>query len=274
MTMKKALSIWCFPGGTTIEQAMKQAKAAGFDGIELAVGEGGELTPETPLDQVKRFRDLAGRIGIEISSFASGLGWKYQLTSADPQVAERAREIHRRGVAMAAALGADVLLSVPGAVNETVSYAEAWDRSVAAYRELAPAAEKAGVVIGIENVWNKFLLSPLEMVRIIDEIDRPFIQCYFDAGNVLVFGYPQHWIRSVGSRIRKVHIKDFKLDIGNIRGFTTLLNGSVPWPEVMKALREIGYDDYLVAEVGPPNPAFPNHLIEETSAAMTKILSI
>jgi L-ribulose-5-phosphate 3-epimerase len=272
--MKKALSIWCFPGGTGVQDAMRAAKRAGFDGIELALGEDGELSPSTSDADAAKIRQAAADIGLEISSFASGLGWKYPLIGDDAGARAKAMDLTRHALRLAKALGADCVLSVPGTVNEAVPYDEAYARCVATYKELGPDAEAAGVYLGIENVWNKFLLSPLEMARIVDEIKMPYVGAFFDVGNVLVNGFPQQWIRILGRRIRKVHIKDFKTSIGNIQGFTTLLNGDVNWPAVVEALKEIGYDGYLVAEVGPPNKTFPEHLIEDTSRAMTKILSL
>ena len=130
-------------------------------------------------------------------------------------------------------------------------------------------AQEYSVAIGVENVWNKFLLSPLEAARFIDDIGHPWVQFFFDVGNVLTFGYPEQWIRILGKRIRKVHIKDFQT---GPHVFTTLLNGDVNYPAVTAALREVGYDGYLIAEVGPTNRGFPTYLIEETSRAMDKIL--
>jgi len=272
--MKKALSIWCFPGGTSLLDAMRAAKRAGFDGIELALSEEGELSPATSDAGAAKIRDAAADLGIEISSFASGLGWKYALTSGDAQERNKALDLTRHCLRLAKALGADCVLTVPGTVNENMPYDTAYANCVAVYKQLGPDAERAGVYLGIENVWNKFLLSPLEMTRIIDEINMPYVCAFFDVGNVLINAFPEQWIRILGKRIRKVHIKDFKTSIGNIQGFTTLLNGDVNWPRVIGALKEVGYDGYLVAEVGPSHKTFPEHLIEETSRAMSKILSL
>jgi len=272
--MKKSLSIWCFPGGTSVADAMRSAKRAGFDGIELALGEEGELSPATSDAEAAKIRDAAADIGIGISSFASGLGWKYALISKDAAERDKALDLTRHSLRLAGILGADCVLTVPGTVNEDLSYDEAYANCVAVYKELGPDAEAAGVYLGIENVWNKFLLSPLEMARVLDEIGMPFVCAFFDVGNVLVNSFPEQWIRILGERIRKVHIKDFKTSIGSIQGFTTLLNGDVNWPPVIAALKEVGYDGYLVAEVGPSNKTFPEYLIEETSRAMSHILGL
>jgi hexulose-6-phosphate isomerase len=272
--MKKAISIWCFPGGTSLEQAMRQARDAGFQGIELALNEEGDLALGWQPSQVKEVLALSKKIGIEISSLASGLGWKYPAVSKDAATSRKGQEVIKKGLEFGQLLGIDCFLSVPCTVGDSLSYDEAYEMGVKVYRELGRAAEQFGVTIGVENVWNKFLLSPLEFARFVDDVGHPLVQAYFDVGNVLVFGYPEQWIRILGKRIKKVHVKDFRRSVGNITGFTTLLNGDVNYPAVMKALREIGYDDHVIAEVGPANPACPGFLIEETARAFDVIFSM
>ncbi len=263
--MKKSISIWCFPGAMPLKQAMKQAKDAGFEGIELALNEQGEMALDWDPFKVKDIKLYADSIGLEISSFAVGLG----LITRDQAMYQKAKQALQKGLRFAGILETDCVLSVPGTVNPEMPYDEAYQRGIAAYQECAIMAQEYGVTIGVENVWNKFLLSPLEAARFIDEIGHPYVQFFFDVGNVLIFGYPEQWIRVLGKRIRKVHIKDFQT---GPRVFTTLLNGDVNYPAVVAALKEVGYDDYLIAEVGPISPAFPAYLVEETSRAMDKIL--
>jgi len=272
--MKKAINVWCFPKGTTIKQAMQQAKEAGFDAIELAIAEEGELTLETAPFGVKAFRLEADRIGIEIASLACGLGWKYSLFSNDRKEREKAKECHKRSLRAAQILDVDVILSVPGPLRPEVRYDLAYQSAVEAYQELAPAAEAYGTIIGVEVVWNKFLYSPMEFARFIDDIGHPYVQAYFDVGNVLVFGYPQHWIEVLGKRIVKVHIKDFLTSVGNISGFRPLLHGDVPWAEVVKAFHKVGYDGYLIAEVGPSEQVPHDQLLKQTSEALSKIVAM
>jgi hexulose-6-phosphate isomerase len=271
--MKKAISIWAFPGGTTIEQAMQKAKRFGFDGIELSLNEEGELGLDRQPSQVKQVLDMSKRIGIEITSLASGLGWKYPAVTKDAAASRKGQEVIKKGLEFGQILGVDCFLSVPCTVTDSLAYDEAYEIGVKVYRDLGRAAEQWGVTIGVENVWNKFLLSPLEFARFIDEIGHPMVQAYFDVGNVLQFAYPEQWIRILGKRIKKVHVKDFRTSIGNITGFTTLLNGDVNFPAVMKALREVGYDGHIIAEVGPINRACPDYLLEETSRAFDLIFA-
>ena len=178
------------------------------------------------------------------------LHWRYSLTAAEPNIAEHGKDIARRMLEIAKLLGADTILLIPGVVTAEVPYDVAYQRAQSALKELARDAERLEVQIGVENVWNKFLLSPLEMARFIDEIGSPFVNAYFDVGNVLVSGFPQHWIPILGQRIKKVHVKDFRMDIGNITGFVNIYEGDVNWSAVKKALKDTGYDDVVTAEIG------------------------
>ncbi len=272
--MKSAISIWSFPGGTPLKQAMDKAKKFGLDGIELALNEEGEMSLKSDPSDVKALLDHARSIGLGITSLATGLGWKYPPVTRDANIAAKGRQIVETGLKFAQILQVDCILSVPCTVSENLPYDEAYTRGVEVYRDLGKVAEKYGVTIGVEIVWNKFLYSPLEFARFIDDVNHPLVQAYFDVGNVLVFGFPDQWIRILGKRIAKVHVKDFRRSIGNITGFTTLLDGDVDYAAVMKALKEIGYDDYLIAEVGPINPAAPDFLVEKTARALELILAM
>jgi hexulose-6-phosphate isomerase len=277
--MKKSINYWSFEGGgkgeKPLAEAFGEAKEKGFEAVELCLGEAGELTPQTTEEECKAIKKKAEGAGVEISSVATGLYWTYSLTADQEEVREKAKDITRALLERAAWLGVDAVLVVPGAVDiffkpdaPAVPYDVVWKRSHKALQELAPLADKLKVAIGVENVWNKFLLSPLEMRTFVDEIQTDYVGVYFDVGNVLLFGYPEHWIRILGERIKRVHIKDFKRSVGTAKGFCDLLDGDVNWPEVMKALKEIGYDGYITAEMMPWRP----DLLEVTSKAMDKIL--
>ena len=276
--MKKGISIWAFPDGTPLKTAFKQAKKAGFDGVEVALAETGELTLATTDAELAAIREMAKEEGITLYSVATGIYWQYPFTSPDKAIAQKAMEYARCQIRMAAALGADSVLIVPGVVSGEgepfgdIPYDVAYDRALACMRELAPLAKECGVHLGIENVWNKFLLSPMEMRDFVDAAGDG-AAAYFDVGNVLVSGYPEHWIKILKERICKVHIKDFNRKIGDIDGFVEILAGEVNFPAVMKALREVGYDDWLTAEVWPYRydpEAFP----PAVSLAMDRILNM
>ena len=277
-SMKKSISQWAFPTNMNLKDCFESAKNAGFEGIEVALAEEGEIALTSTRNDAKKTIKEAHSIGIELSSLATGLLWNYSLTSDDPSESKKAKDIVRKMLEVASWLGVDTILLVPGAVDvffrpdfPIVSYDKVYERSLAALRELAPTAEKYKVSVGVENVWNKFLLSPLEMKSFVDSVGSPHVGVYFDVGNVLLFGFPEQWIRILGKRIKRVHFKDFRRSVGTAEGFVNLLYGDVNWPEVMSALREVGYDSYVTAEVFP-SKYHPESLIRETSASMNRIL--
>lgn len=259
---------------------MLLAKQAGFTGIELTLeDERGNadddfqnLTMSTSDEQIRSIAVMAQEIGLKLPSIATGLLWRYPLTSSDENERRQGARIVERMIEVAHILGADTVLVVPGLVNDTVTYKDAYNRALDTLNYLKGIAETYKIYIGIENVWNKFLLSPMEMANFIDKIDSPYVGAYFDVGNVLAFGYPQHWIEILQQRIKKVHIKDFKTAIGNITGFTNLLEGDVNWPAVMDAFAAIGYDDYIICELSPYR-TFPQKLIYDASNSMDYIIS-
>lgn len=257
---------------------MKLAKAAGFDGIELALNETGSMGLGFNEEDINKYKAAAAEIGIEISSLATGLYWSYSLTSNSEEIREKAKAVVRKQLDMAALLGVDTILVVPGAVgvdfvpgSEVVDYDVAYERALSAIKELAPYAEKKKVYIGLENVWNKFLLSPLEMRDFIDKTGSEYVGSYLDVGNIIYSGYPEQWIKILGNRIRKVHFKDFKREVGTLAGFVDLLSGDVNYPAVVEALEKIGYDSYVTAEVFPYK-YYAEQLIYSASQAMDKIL--
>lgn len=276
--MKKGINIWSFPEGTRLEEAMKQAAAAGFEGFEPALAETGELGLDATDQQARQIKEMAEHYGLELTSLASGLYWNYSFTSRDASIRNRAREIAARQLELAAQMGVDTILLVPGnmvadrpGANDSLDYEDGYNAALEAMRDLAPVAEKNGVVIGLENVWNKFLLSPLEMRSFVDAVNSPWVGVYFDAGNVIATGYPQHWVKVLGKRIKKVHIKDCREHVG-FAGFVDLLAGQVNFPAVVDALKAVGYDDYLIAEMSPQYRYAPDLMVKHTSSAMDRIL--
>jgi L-ribulose-5-phosphate 3-epimerase len=212
-------------------------KEAGFAGVEL-------ISPNTfDRDEVLRARD---KTGLVIHGVSGGRHWKDTLSDPDPAVVERGLAAIRQELEDCKAYGGTTVLLVPAVVNKDVSYRDAYTRSQANIRKILPDAERAGIKIAIEEVWNKFLLSPPEFARYIDEFDSPWIGAYFDVGNVVEYGYPQEWIRELGKRILKVHIKEY----AKPKRFSYALGeGEIDWAAVRQALREIGYDGWISAEV-------------------------
>ncbi|MGB9682123.1 MAG: sugar phosphate isomerase/epimerase family protein [bacterium] len=276
--MKKGINIWSFSGGMSIKECMKIAKNAGFEGIELALTEEGEINLASSEKDILRFKEMAEDIGIEISGFAAGLYWKYPFTSNDKEIREKAKSICKKQLEIASILGVDTILVVPGAVGvdfmpqaEIVEYDVAYDRALEALSQLVTEAERMKVCIGVENVWNKFLLSPLEMRDFIDRLDSNYVGAYVDVGNIIYIGYPEHWIRILGKRIKKVHVKDFRRQGCGLAGFVDLLAGDVNYPKVIETLKEVGYDGYLNAEMSPYRD-YPIQIIYNTSKSMDRIL--
>jgi len=177
--------------------------------------------------------------------------WRFPLSSSDPAVVSRSVAGMDTSLRNAALWGADAVLLVPAVVDQTTSYRDAWTRSQQVIRErLLPLARELKVIVAVEEVWNKFLLSPLEFARYVDELDSPWLKAYFDVGNVVFYGYPQDWIRSLGARIAKVHLKDFHLDRPNGRfAWTNLGDGDIDWLDVRRAFDEVGYRGYFTTEV-------------------------
>lgn len=276
--MKISASYWIFDGGLDgslpISSAIEQASRLGFDAIELGIAGQGVLTHQTTQAECEAIRSEAQKYGLEISGVASGESWTSSPTANDQDVRDKILDFTQKALQVTQWLGTDAYLYVPGAVevfflseSEVIPYDVCYQRASEAIFRLVPVAEKLGVAIAVENVWNKFLLSPLEMRDFIDSFNSTQVGAYFDVGNVLLTGYPEQWIRILGSRIKRVHIKDFKRSIGTAEGFVDLLEGDVDFKAVKVALAEINYDGYVTAEMIPYTPGRP----EKTAVAMKEI---
>jgi hexulose-6-phosphate isomerase len=276
--MKIGASYWMFDGGLegTLDptKAIKQAKELGFDSIELCVAASGALTEKTSRQDCEDIVNCANETGIEISSVASGEPWTSSPSANDPAVREKIIEFTKNAMQVTNWLGADAYLFVPGSVDifflpdaEVIPYDLCYERASEAVEKILAAASSNNVTLCIENVWNKFLLSPLEMRDFIDSFNSNYVKSYFDVGNVLLTGYPEQWIKILGDRIGRVHIKDFKMSTPTVEGFVNLLEGDVDFEKVKTALAEVGYDSYVTAEILPYSDGKP----EKTAQAMKKI---
>ena len=282
--MKKSISIWSFPATLSLTEKLRLAREAGFDGFEIDLSDDGPLTLGSPAKEIAAVRMLVEQSGIELSGLATGLYWGANPGSSDPTVRAHAQDILKKQIDVAHALGLDAILVVPATVGadfipncEIVSYDLAWQRATDFIRAALPAAEKAGVRICIENVWNKFLLSPLEMRQFVAQFDSEWVGAYFDVGNALATGYPEQWIHILGQHIQRVHLKDYRRAVGSVDGFVEILSGDVNWPSVMSALRAIGYVGWLTAEMIPPIPFYkhaPETLLFNTSRAIDALLAL
>jgi hexulose-6-phosphate isomerase len=261
--MKKGINYWAFPSnkdGSPIGQvnAMKRAKQLGYDCLELTVEAEGELTVKTGRDEVLALRKAADSIGIELVTVASGLAWGESPTDPDPAIRAKAVENFKHSLEISSWLGATALLYLPGMVSACFvpayvpqPYETVAQRAREAVLALLPVAEKCKVTLAVENVWNRFLLSPVEMRDFIDQFNSEWIGSYLDVGNVMLYGHPDDWIRTLGKRIAAVHLKDFRVNVGNLDGFVDLLSGDVDFRSVMSTLREVGYKGTYTAEIVP-----------------------
>ncbi len=238
--------VWgMLPEKSSIADRFKMAADAGFETVEAYT------TPDQrTAEEIKKGADDAK---IRITSVMNQAHWEFPLSSSDPTAIQKSMEGMRTSIRNARLWGADAVLLVPGVVNPQTRYQEAWDRSQKHIRELIPFAAENKIIIAVEEVWNKFLISPIEFARYVDSFKSPWVRAYFDVGNVLLFGYSQDWIRTLGKRIVKVHLKDFKVTSKGFSPFTAefvnLGEGDVPWPEIRKALAEVGYSGTVTAEL-------------------------
>jgi L-ribulose-5-phosphate 3-epimerase len=236
------------PTTISIMERFQLAKDCGFERIEC---------PTTP-DQgdAEKMKAAAEKFGLPIHSVMNMDHWQYPFSSADPAVVEKSLEGARVSIRNAHLWGASTVLLVPAVVNAQTTYKEAYERSQPAIRKLIPLAEELNVTLALEEVWNKFLLSPLEFARYIDEYDSPRVQAYFDVGNVVLYGYPQDWIHTLGKRIAKLHIKDFSFrrEPGteqSVAAWVRLGEGDIDWTAVYEALRDVGYQGTATLELAP-----------------------
>jgi hexulose-6-phosphate isomerase len=238
--IKKGLVLDMLPAKLTYAERMKMARDVGFEVVQA---------PTTPdVHEAEEMKEAADSVGMRIDSVMNMDHWQYPLSSADPAVVEKSLAGMRTSLHNAKLWGSDAVLLVPAVVNAQTSYREAWARSQAQIRKLLPLAEELKIFIAIEEVWNKFLLSPLEMATYIKEFQSPWIQAWFDVGNVMLYGYPQDWIRTLGKSIVKVHLKDFKREKDGYE-WVNLGDGDVDWPAVREAFRNTGYSGSAICEL-------------------------
>ncbi len=245
--IKKGVLLEMLPTKLSYADRMKMARDAGFEVIQAPT------TPdEHEAEEIKRAADSAN---MHIDSVMNIDHWKYPLSSSDSAMVEKSLAGMRTSLHNAKLWGSDAVLLVPAVVNPQTSYRDAWSRSQKEIRKLLPLAEELKIVIAIEEVWNKFLLSPLEMAAYIKEFQSPWIQAWFDVGNVLLYGYPQDWIRTLGKSIVKVHLKDFKRKQDGYE-WVNLGDGDVDWEAVREAFREIGYSGSAITELKGGDQAY------------------
>ena len=277
--MKQGVSFFTFGEAVNLKEAMEQSAKAGYEGVELIVSETGELNMKTTEKEMLAVKKMAEDLGLSICSVGAWNLWANNLVSDDKKIAAYAKDIVKQQITAAAAYGADTVLVVPGYVGTPfapgiVSYDVAYERAQAALAELSGFAAQMKVSIGVENVWNKFLLSPLELKRFVDEIGSEYVGVYFDVGNIIYIGYPDQWIRILGKRIKKLHFCDCRADQCGLGMFVDLFEGDVDFEAVMHAIRDIGYDDWAIVEFLPNYKRFPYQSIINAKLSMNEIMNI
>ena len=259
---KRAVLISMLPAGSFADR-FAAAKTAGFEAIEMQT--------LTDAAEVESARAASAASGIAIHSVMNMEHWRSPISSADRAVVDKSVAGMETSLRNAKAWGAGVVLLVPAVVDPQTSYKDAWARSQRVIKErILPLAAELKVIVGIEEVWNRFLLSPLEMARYVDELDSPWAKAYFDVGNVVLYGYPQDWIRTLGPRIVRVHLKDFSIDRGKgTFAWKNLGEGDIDWPAVRQAFADIGFAGYMTTELPSGDAAY----LADVSARVTRWLT-
>ena len=268
---KKALMMNTFGGQTANKLSLKQKftmlREAGFQGAEMQSGRDQK--------EVLEARDAAG---LEIPSVVMATHWTHPLSDPNPSARQVSVDALKQALRDAKAYGAKSVLLVPAVVKKEVSYADAYTRSVAEIKKCVPLAEELGVAIAIENVWNNFLLSPLEAVNYVDGFKSPMVRWHLDIGNLIATAWPEHWVRALGPRIAAIHVKEYsrKLrdDEGRNAGWNVqLMEGDSDWPAVMAALDAVNYPGWLISEQRRPDPKMSDaDFLSHISQKMDRIL--
>lgn len=246
LPIKKAVLLDMLPKQMSFAERLQLAKDTGYEAIEA---------PTMPEQKnAEELKNAADKSGIKIHSVMNQAHWKYPLSSGDAEVVTRSRQGMETSLRNAHLWGAETVLLVPAVVNPETTYQQAWDRSVKQIKEMIPLAQELKVIIAVEEVWNKFLLSPIEFARYVDQFQSPWVKAYFDVGNVVLYAYPQDWIRTLGPRIVKLHLKDFRwrndpASKKRVTEFVNLQEGDIDWKAIHQALRDINYRGYATVEL-------------------------
>ena len=261
--IRKAVELSMLPKELGVRERFQLAKDVGFEGIEIQT-----VSDPKEADEMK---DASQKTGLVIHSVMNAEHWRSPLSSADPAVVAKSVAGMETSLRNAKLWGAETVLLVPAVVNPETGYQDAWTRSQKVIRErILPLASELKVIVGIEEVWNKFLLSPLELNKYVDELASPFIRAYVDVGNMVFYGYPQDWIRTVGKRTVRLHVKDFKLDRPNGKfEWKNLGEGDIDWPEVRKSLSDVGYQGWATVELSGGDAAY----LKDVSARFDRFLA-
>jgi L-ribulose-5-phosphate 3-epimerase len=274
--MFKGISDWAFRQVWSGDAIIRNASGMNFDGIEFNLYEhegDGPITLDSTPTKLRELVRCAADHGMELPTLATSLHSTYSLTSADPKIQRHGENIVLQMIDIATQLGARTILVVPGQVTADVAYDQAYVIAQETLSRLAIRARSAGIVIGIENVWNRFLMSPIEFVRFLDEINNPSLHAYLDIGNARVAGFPEQWVRLLNQRLAGIHVKDIRVAEGGHYGVVPFFTGDVDWLAVIISLHEVQYCGYLMATPSE-NSILPKRLLQTTAQGLSELTAL
>lgn len=279
--MKLGYSMFSLSENIDLKDIFSNISLMKYDGVEPVLSEKGYLNPSMREGEVLEIKKMANANGLEIPSVGVWSLWDNNPVSNDLSIRKKAVDIIERQLEFASILGANTILVIPGYTHcgfaknpEKVAYDVAYDRAYELFFKLEKVAREYKVSIGIENVWNKFLLSPIEIKKFLDDINSEYVGAYFDVGNIMYIGDPSDYIEILGGHIKKIHISDYRVEQTGLGAFVDIFAGDVDFFEVIKSLKKIGYDDYLTLEMLPNYKRLPELSIYSNKPAMDRLKSM
>jgi len=267
--MKKGINLWSIEWPSILKEldnrkVARKLRDIGYEGVELIFDDSDFDPTKKTEEEIRRVAEDFKFESLEIPSVATGVFWKYNLGSNDEKIRKKGIEYGKAGVKMASIVGASSILVVPGVASPEIPYEELYANALESVKKLAEFAEDYEVTIAVENVWNKFLYSPMEFKKFVTDVGMKNVKVYLDVANLMAISYPENWISSLGSMVSNVHAKDFDMDIGNINGFRNVLKGNVDWRKIFKLLKATGYNGYLTVECPPSfNPSLKSPTVQD-----------
>ncbi|MBV8807660.1 MAG: sugar phosphate isomerase/epimerase [Acidobacteriaceae bacterium] len=276
--MKKSIGDNIFPKGVSFENGLQLLKRAGYDGVELWLGEREWFQIGSTDSQMREMRQKIEDAGLRVSNISNSLDWKENVSARDASKREAAFRHIQRQIEAAQIFNTDAILIVAGLVTSDAPYNEVYKRTLDSLKKLAPDAAAAKVKIGVENCCSeqKFLLSPREFNAFLSDVDSPWVGIHLDVGNIHDTGFAEQWIEILGPKITRVHLKDVHTHrgrCGNQSVYTNIFLGDNNWRAIRDAFTKVGYDGWLIAEMEAKYTYAPDQQIYDTAAAMNRVIS-
>lgn len=275
--MKKSIGDNIFPEGMTFEDGLKLLKRAGYEGIELWLGDRPWFQMNTTDGELRQLFSKIQDAGLEVSDVANSLDWKENVSSRDPKLRDAAFRHIERQIEAAQMFKCDAILVVAGLVTSEDPYNSVYARTVRSLQDLAQTASKARVKIGVENCNSeqKFLLSPREFYTFLNDVNNPWVGIHLDVGNIHDTGYAEQWIEIHSTRITRMHMKDVHVHrgrCGNQSVYTNIFLGDNNWRAIRNAMTKAGYDGWLIAEMEERYHYAPDQQVYDTAAALNRLI--